>query len=307
MEKNRFMLYKAIKHQVETYEGKYGYNLNEMWNIINSDHPNAKFWESTCMEDYRHDVLDKEFTVGTAFEINGKVRKVTKVNSKSVYFGRVRFDINLDKEIGTQYITVDGERINADAIINNAEETTTEIKEKETTMAENINNQTIEEEAVQETEVKNDSQAAIDIINKVEAREEAAEAPKYTEYVVMKADQKDTTLWWDIVRKQKGENISDLINPLHEADNPKFVALVAVDKVKKYLDDTTIKGMVQTIRDVTKKYAKVSGINTPTEATAATVFAAIIAAFSDGATEGSWKATPVEDVEAVSTTEENAE
>lgn len=161
---------------------------------------------------------------------------------------------------------------------------------------------------VEETaEVQNESQEAIDSIA-VDAHEEAAEdakeAPKYTEYVVMKADRKDTTLWWDIVRKQKGENISDIINPLHEADNPKFVALVAVDKVKKYLDDTTIKGMVQTVRDVTKKYAKVSGISTPTEAMAATVFAAIIAAFSDGATEGSWKATPVEEVEADTETEE---
>ena len=55
----------------------------------------------------------KEFTVGTAFEINGKVRKVTKVNSKFVYFGRVRFDIINDEETGAQYIMVDGERINA--------------------------------------------------------------------------------------------------------------------------------------------------------------------------------------------------
>lgn len=238
----------------------------------------------------------KEFTVGAAFEINGKVRKVTKVNSKSVYFGRVRFDIINDEETGTQYIMVDGERINADAI-NNAEETTTEIMKEETTMAENINNQAIEAEAAQEAEVKNDSQAAIDIINKVEAREEAAEAPKteapkYTEYVVMKADQKDTTLWWDIVRKQKGDNISDIINPLHEEDNPKFVALVAVDKVKKYLDDPTIKGMVQTVRDVTKKYAKVSGIDNPTAGQVAEVFATIIEAFSDGARKGSWIATP---------------
>lgn len=233
----------------------------------------------------------KEFTVGTAFEINGKVRKVTKVNSKSVYFDRVRFDIINDEETGTQYIMVDGERINADAI-NNAEETTTEIMKEETTMAENTNNQAIEAEAAQETEVKNDSQAAIDIINKVEAREEAAEAPKYTEYVVMKADQKDTTLWWDIVRKQKGDNISDIINPLHEEDNPKFVALVAVDKVKKYLNDPTIKGMVQTVRDVTKKYAKVSGIDNPTAGQIAEVFATIIEAFSDGARKGSWIATP---------------
>lgn len=232
----------------------------------------------------------KEFTVGTAFEINGKVRKVTKVNSKSVYFGRVRFNIINDEETGTQYIMVDGERINADAI-SNAEETTTEIMKEETTMAENINTAT-EAEAAQETEVKNDSQAAIDIIDKVEAREEAAEAPKYTEYVVMKADQKDTTLWWDIVRKQKGDNISDIINPLHEEDNPKFVALVAVDKVKKYLNDPTIKGMVQTVRDVTKKYAKVSGIDNPTAGQIAEVFATIIEAFSDGARTGSWIATP---------------
>ena len=254
----------------------------------------------------------KEFTVDIAFAINGKVRKVTKVNSKSVYFGRVRCDILNDEETDTQYIMVDGERINADAIINNAEETATEIKEEETTMAENINNQAIEAEAVQETEVKNGSQAAIDITNKVDAREEAAEAPKaeapkYTEYVVMKADQKDTTLWWDIVRKQKGENISDLINPLHEEDNPKFVALVAVDKVKKYLDDLTIKGMVQTVRDVTKKYTKVAGIDNPTAGQVAEVFTTIIEAFSDGATEGSWKATPVEDVEAATATEEDAE
>ena len=165
-------------------------------------------------------------------------------------------------------------------------------------MAENINNQAIEAEAAQETaEVATDSQQAIDIINKVEAREEAAEAPKaeapkYTEYVVMKADQKDTTLWWDIVRKQKGDNISDIINPLHEEDNPKFVALVAVDKVKKYLDDPTIKGMVQTVRDVTKKYAKVSGIDNPTAGQIAEVFATIIEAFSDGARKGSWIATP---------------
>lgn len=227
----------------------------------------------------------KEFTVGTAFEINGKVRKVTKVNSKSVYFGRVRFNIINDEETGTQYIMVDGERINADAI-SNAEETTTEIMKEETTMAENINNQAIE------AEVKNDSQAAIDIINKVEAREEAAEALKYTEYVVMKADQKDTTLWWDIVRKQKGDNISDIINPLHEEDNPKFVALVAVDKVKKYLNDPTIKGMVQTVRDVTKKYAKVSGIDNPTAGQVAEVFATIMEAFSGGARKGSWIATP---------------
>lgn len=256
----------------------------------------------------------KEFAVGTQYVIDGKVRKVTKVNSKSVYFGRVRSNIQVDEQLDAQFIAVNGCIYYADDSYNpeqdaatvNSEETTTEIKE-ETIMTEATMN--VEETA----EVQNESQEAIDSIA-VDAHEEAAESvesadvtPKYTEYVVMKADRKDTTLWWDIVRKQKGENISDIINPLHEADNPKFVALVAVDKVKKYLDDTTIKGMVQTVRDVTKKYAKVSGISTPTEAMAATVFAAIIAAFSDGATEGSWKATPVEDVEAATATEEDAE
>lgn len=256
----------------------------------------------------------KEFAVGTQYVIDGKVRKVTKVNSKSVYFGRVRSNIQVDEQRDAQFIDVNGCIYYADdsyapekdAATTNAEETTTEIKE-ETIMTEAIMN--VEET----TEVQNESQEAIDS-SAVDTHEEAVESvesadvtPKYTEYVVMKADRKDTTLWWDIVRKRKGENISDIINPLHEADNPKFVALVAVDKVKKYLDDTTIKGMVQTVRDVTKKYAKVSGISTPTEAMAATVFAAIIAAFSDGATEGSWKATPVEDVEAATATEEHAE
>lgn len=253
----------------------------------------------------------KEFAVGTQYVIDGKVRKVTKVNSKSVYFGRVRSNIQVDEQRDAQFIGVNGCIYYADDSYNpeqdaatvNSEETTTEIKE-ETIMTEATMN--VEGTA----EVQNESQEAIDS-SAVETHEEAAEdakkAPKYTEYVVMKADRKDTTLWWDIVRKQKGENISDIINPLHEADNPKFVALVAVDKVKKYLDDATIKGMVQTVRDVTKKYAKVSGINTPTEAMAATVFAAIIAAFSEGATEGSWKATPVEDVEAATATEEDAE
>jgi hypothetical protein len=236
---------------------------------------------------------------------------VTKVNSKSVYFGRVRSDIQVDEQRDAQFIDVNGCVYYADdsyapekdAATTNAEETTTEIKE-EAIMTEAIMN--VEDTA----EVQNESQEAIDssaVETHEEAAEDAKEAPKYTEYVVMKADRKDTTLWWDIVRKQKGENISDIINPLHEADNPKFVALVAVDKVKKYLDDPTIKGMVQTVRDVTKKYAKVSGISTPTEATAATVFAAIIAAFSEGATEGSWKATLVEDVEAATETEEDAE
>lgn len=251
----------------------------------------------------------KEFAVGTQYVIDGKVRKVTKVNSKSVYFGRVRSDIQVDEQRDAQFIDVNGCIYYADDSYNpeqdaatvNSEETTTEIKE-ETIMTETMTN------AVETTEVENEAQTGTDSIDAVETHEEAAEkAPKYTEYVVMKADRKDTTLWWDIVRKQKGENISDIINPLHEADNPKFVALVAVDKVKKYLDDTTIKGMVQTVRDVTKKYAKVSGISTPTEAMAATVFAAIIAAFSEGATEGSWKATPVEDVEAATATEEDAE
>ena len=60
MKNDRFILYKAIKHQVETYEGDCGYSLNEMWNLIHSNNPNAKFWEITCMEDYRHDVLEKE-------------------------------------------------------------------------------------------------------------------------------------------------------------------------------------------------------------------------------------------------------
>lgn len=251
----------------------------------------------------------KEFAVGTQYVIDGKVRKVTKVNSKSVYFGRVRSNIQVDEQRDAQFIDVNGCSYYADdsynpeqdAVTVNSEETTIEIKE-ETIMTETMTN------AMETTEVENETQTSTNSIDAVETHEEAAEkAPKYTEYVVMKADRKDTTLWWDIVRKQKGENISDIINPLHEADNPKFVALVAVDKVKKYLDDTTIKGMVQTVRDVTKKYAKVSGINTPTGATAATVFAAIIAAFSEGATEGSWKATPVEDVEAATATEEDAE
>ena len=35
----------------------------------------------------------KEFAVGTQYVIDGKVRKVTKVNFKSVYFGRVRSNI----------------------------------------------------------------------------------------------------------------------------------------------------------------------------------------------------------------------
>lgn len=253
----------------------------------------------------------KEFAVGTQYVIDGKVRKVTKVNSKSVYFSRVRSDIQVDEQRDAQFIDVNGCVYYADdsyapekdAATTNAEETTTEIKE-EAIMTEAIMN--VEETA----EVQNESQEAIDssaVETHEEAAEDAKESPKYTEYVVMKADRKDTILWWDIVRKQKGENISDIINPLHEADNPKFVALVAVDKVKKYLNDTTIKGMVQTVHDVTKKYAKVSGINNPTEAMAATVFAAIIAAFSEGATEGSWKATPVEDVEAATETEEDAE
>lgn len=226
----------------------------------------------------------KEFTMGTEFTINGKVRKVTKVNSKSVYFGRVRFDINTDEEAGTQYIVVDDERINAD-IINNAEETTTDINEEEITMAEN-KNITTEAEAIETATTETE------VVETPATEAQKPEAPKFTEYVVMKANQKDTTLWWDIVRKAKGENISDIINPLHEEDNPKFVALVAVDKVKKYLDDPTIKGMVQTVRDVTKKYAKVVGIENPTAGQVAEVFATIMEAFSGGARKGSWIATP---------------
>ena len=242
----------------------------------------------------------KEFTMGTEFTINGRVRKVTKVNSKSVYFGRVRFDINTDEEAVTQYIMVDGERINAD-IINNADETRTDINEEEITMTEN-KNIAVEEEVIETAATE--TEEAVGGITRAEeapATQEApkAEAPKYTEYVVMKADKKDTTLWWDIVRKAKGENISDIINPLHEEDNPKFVALVAVDKVKKYLDDSTIKGMVQTVRDVTKKYAKVVGIENPTAGQAAQAFTDIIAALATGATEGCWNAPEVE--------EENAE
>lgn len=237
----------------------------------------------------------KEFTMGTEFTINGRVRKVTKVNSKSVYFGRVRFDINTDEEAGTQYIMVDGERINAD-IINNADETRTDINEEEITMAEN-KNIAVEEEVIETAA----TEAEVDETPATEAQK--PEAPKFTEYVVMKANQKDTTLWWDIVRKAKGENISDIINPLHEEDDPKFVALVAVDKVKKYLDDPTIKGMVQTVRDVTKKYAKVVGIENPTAGQAAQAFTDIIAAIATGATEGCWTAPETEYV--TEDTEEN--
>ena len=253
----------------------------------------------------------KEFAVGAQYVIDGKVRKVTKVNSKSVYFGRVRSNIQVDEQLDAQFIDVNGCIYYADDSYNpeqdaatvNSEETTTEIKE-ETIMTEATMN--VEETA----EVQNESQEATDssaVETHEEAAEDAKEAPKYTEYIVMKADQKDTILWWDIVRKQKGENISDLINPLHEEDNPKFVALVAVDKVKKYLDDLTLKGMVQTVRDVTKKYTKVAGIDNPTAGQVAEVFTTIIEAFSDGATEGSWKATPVEDVEAATATEEDVE
>jgi hypothetical protein len=249
----------------------------------------------------------KEFAVGTQYVIDGKVRKVTKVNSKSVYFGRVRSDIQVDEQRGAQFIDVNGCIYYADDSYNpeqdaatvNSEETTTEIKE-ETIMTETMTN------AVETTEVENETQTSTDIIDAVETHEEAAEkAPKYTEYVVMKADQKDTTLWWDIVRKQKGENISDIINPLHEEDSPKFVALVAVDKVKKYLDDLTIKGMAQTVRDVTKKYAKVAGIDNPTAGQVAEVFATIIEAFGDGARKGSWNTTPAAPAEEI--TEEDAE
>lgn len=233
----------------------------------------------------------KEFTVGNQYVIDGKVRKVTKVNSKSVYFGRVRFDIQMDEERDTQFIQVNDWVYYADDIYNpetgkviiNAEETATEINEEEITMTENKN-------ITAENEVVETATTETEVVETPATETAKSEAPKYTEYVVMKADQKDTVLWWDIVRKAKGENISDIINPLHEEDNPKFVALVAIDKIKKYLDDPTIKGMVQTVRDVTKKYAKVVGVENPT---AGQVFADIIAELTFGATEGCWNAPKV--------------
>lgn len=233
----------------------------------------------------------KEFTVGTQYVIDGKVRNVTKVNSKSVYFGRVRFDIQVDVELDTQFIEVNdwiyyaNDCYNSETgkVIINAEETTTDINKEEITMTENKNTTTEAE-----------------VIETAATEAQKPEAPKFTEYIVMKANQKDTTLWWDVVRKPKGENISDIINPLHEDENPKFVALVALDKVKKYIGDDTIKGMVQTVRDVTKKYAKVSHIEEPTTALAGEVFTTILQAVANGATEGCWNAAvePATEVEA---------
>lgn len=237
----------------------------------------------------------KQFEVGTQYAVEGKVRKVTKVNTKSVYFGRVRYDIVTDENGDQHIVQNNGTAIYAGS---NTQEVATEIKEEEVTMAEEIKTTATETE-----EIVNDSQKAIDVINAVEAREEAAEtAPKNTEYVVMKANKDDTTLWWDVVSKAKGENISDIINPLHEEDNPKFVALVSLSKIRKFVDDPAIKGMVQTVRDVTKKFAKVSGVENPAPALALDAFEQILEDIAAGVRKGAWNAIP-----ALAATEEDAE
>lgn len=57
MGNTRVMLYKAVKHEVENYQADHGFNLVEMWAMVNSNHRNANFWRVMCIEDYAKDVL----------------------------------------------------------------------------------------------------------------------------------------------------------------------------------------------------------------------------------------------------------
>lgn len=52
----RIELYKAVKHQVNTYQADHGYSLREMWSLVNQDTKLGRFWRSVCLEDYREDL-----------------------------------------------------------------------------------------------------------------------------------------------------------------------------------------------------------------------------------------------------------
>lgn len=51
----RMELYKAVKHQVLTYQADHGYSLIEMWALVNQDTKLGRFWRNICLEDYRED------------------------------------------------------------------------------------------------------------------------------------------------------------------------------------------------------------------------------------------------------------
>ena len=53
---NRKELYRAVRHQVSEYQEDHGFNLVELWNVVNgrTEH-NAEFWREICITDYRRD------------------------------------------------------------------------------------------------------------------------------------------------------------------------------------------------------------------------------------------------------------
>ena len=73
---NRMELYKAVRHEISEYQEDHGFNLVEMWNVVNGrTKHNAEFWREVCLSDYRR---DKE-TVSRAEEF----RKRKDIRKKS--------------------------------------------------------------------------------------------------------------------------------------------------------------------------------------------------------------------------------
>ena len=59
MKNEKYALYKAVKHEVETYPEDHGYSLVELWGIVSGNTNEPNFWRNTCVRDYLDDTKSK--------------------------------------------------------------------------------------------------------------------------------------------------------------------------------------------------------------------------------------------------------
>ena len=82
-------LYKAVKWQVEEYQGEHGMSLVEMWKVVtykNGSVENSTFWKQTCLEDYEYDHTPHSWWTPVECIVAKKVCKhFDEVKAQAVY------------------------------------------------------------------------------------------------------------------------------------------------------------------------------------------------------------------------------
>lgn len=192
--------------------------------------------------------MARAFEVGQeyTFTIDGKTytKTVTRVNGKSIYFGKVRVPYAEDED--GQYLFTDQGTVFAQEITTEADEN----KEEEVMFTQNEEVMAVTEEEILDTE---DVLAELDAEFDEEETTVDGTAPEDVqglvvgeekEFLVVKAERKKITFWIET-----GRTPGEIYDMVHTKKGM-FIRVLNVERLNAFLAGGPERGLIQTVRDI---------------------------------------------------------